>query len=65
MYSEEALSEMFQKILKFEQDAKLIYANCLKEVDDKHVTNVLQSISNDEIKHIELANELFNIIDKD
>ncbi|MCP4256741.1 MAG: hypothetical protein GY774_04340 [Planctomycetes bacterium] len=63
MYSEEALSDMFQKILKFEQDAELIYANCLKEVDDKHVTNVLQSINNDEKNHIELANELLKIID--
>ncbi len=64
MYSKEALSDMFGKILKFEQDAKSIYDNCLEEVEDEDVNNILQSISNDEEGHIELANELFKIIDK-
>ena len=65
MYSEEALTDMFERILKFEREAKSIYDGCIKEVDDEYVINILQSISNEEKSHIELANELFKIIDKD
>lgn len=65
MYSEEELSDIFKKILNFEQDAKSIYDGCIKEVDDEYIINILQSISNEEKSHIELANELFNIIDEE
>ncbi len=65
MYSKEALSDIFQRILKFEQDAKSIYDDCIGKIDDEHSINILQSISNDEEDHIEQAKKLFKIIDGD
>jgi rubrerythrin len=51
--------------LKFEQDAKSIYDDCIGKIDDEHSINVLQSISNEEKGHIEQAKKLFKIIEKD
>ncbi len=65
MYSKEALSDIFQRILKFEQDAKSIYDDCIEKIEDEHSINILQSISNEEESHIEQAEKLFKIIDKD
>jgi bacterioferritin (cytochrome b1) len=65
MYSKEELSDIFQRILKFEQDAKSAYDNCIKEVNHEHSINILQSISNEEEGHIEQAKKLFKIIKKD
>ena len=65
MYSKEALSDIFQRILKFEQDAKSIYDDCIKKIDDEHSINILQSIRNEEEGHIEQAKKLFKIIEKD
>jgi bacterioferritin (cytochrome b1) len=65
MYSKEALSDIFQRILKFEQDAKSIYDGCIEKIEDEHSINILQSISNEEESHIEQAEKLFKIIDKD
>jgi rubrerythrin len=65
MYSKEALSDIFQRILKFEQDAKSIYDDCIKKIDDEHSINILQSISKEEEGHIEEAKKLFKIIEKD
>jgi len=65
MYSKEALSDVFQRILKFEQDAKSIYDDCIEKIEDEHSINILQSISNEEESHIEQAEKLFKIIDKD
>ena len=64
MYSKEALSDIFQRILKFEQDAKSAYDDCIEKVDHEHSINVLQSISNEEAGHIEQAKKLFKIIEK-
>ena len=65
MYSKEALSDIFQRILKFEQDAKSIYDDCINKVDDEHSINILQSISNEEKSHIAQAKKLFKIIEED
>jgi rubrerythrin len=65
MYSKEALSDIFQRILKFEQDAKSVYDDCINKVDDEHSINILQSISNEEEGHIEEAKKLFKIIEED
>ncbi len=65
MYSKEALSDIFQRILKFEQDAKSIYDDCIENIDDEHSINILQSISNEEEGHIEQAKKLFKIIEED
>lgn len=65
MYSKEALFGIFQKILKFEQDAKSAYDDCIKKVDDENSINILQSISNEEQGHIEQAENLLKIIEKD
>ena len=52
MYSKEALSDIFQRILKFEHDAKSIYDDCIGKIDDEHSINILRSISNEEEGHI-------------
>ncbi len=65
MYSKEELTEIFQRILKFEQDAKSAYEECINKIDDVNSINILQSISDEEKGHIELAKELFKIIDED
>ncbi|MEE9604635.1 MAG: hypothetical protein V3V70_03610 [Candidatus Scalindua sp.] len=65
MYSKEALSDIFQSILKFEQDAKSIYDDCIGKIDDEHSINILRSISNEEEGHIEQAKKLFKIIEED
>ena len=65
MYSKEALSDIFKRILKFEQDAKSIYDDCIKKIDDEHSINILQSISKEEEGHIEQAEKLFKIIKED
>ncbi len=65
MYSREALSDIFQRILKFEQDAKSAYDSCIKEVDHEHSINILQSISDEEEDHIEQAKKLFKIIEEE
>ncbi len=64
MYSKEALSDIFQRILEFEQDIKPIYEDCIENIDE-HLINILQEICKEEEVHIELAKELFKIIDKD
>ncbi|HDY90458.1 MAG TPA: hypothetical protein ENH82_20350 [bacterium] len=65
MYSKEALSDIFKRILKFEQDAKSIYDDCIKKIDDEQSIIILKSISNEEEGHIVLAEKLFKIIEVD
>ncbi len=65
MYSKEELSDIFQRILKFEQDAKSAYDDCIEKVDDENSTKILQSISKEEEGQIELAKKLFTIIEKE
>jgi rubrerythrin len=65
MYSKEELSEIFQRILKFEQEAKSAYDDCVSKVDDENRIKILQSISNEEKSHIELAKKLFKIIEEE
>ncbi len=62
MYSKEALSDMFDRILQFEIDAKTVYDECIEKLDDETSINILQSISNDEKAHIELAKRLIELI---
>ena len=62
MYSREALTEIFQRILKFEEDAKALYDDCIEELDDENTINILRSISNEEKGHIELAKRLMELI---
>ncbi len=65
MYSKEALSGIFQRILQFEQDAKSLYDKCIEKIEDEHSVNILQSISSEEKGHIEHAKRLFKIIEED
>ncbi len=48
MYSKETLSDIFQRILQFEQEAKSLYDECIEKIEDEHSINILQSISNEE-----------------
>jgi rubrerythrin len=65
MYSKEALSDIFQRILQFEQEAKSLYDECIEKIEDEHSVNILQSISNEEKGHIEQTKRLFKIIEED
>ncbi len=62
MYSREALTEIFQRILKFEEDAKALYDDCIEKLDDENIISVLRTISNEEKGHIELAKRLMELI---
>ncbi len=63
MYSKETLSDIFQRILQFEQEAKSLYEECIEKIEYEHSINILQSISNEENGHIEQAKRLFKIIE--
>jgi len=62
MYSREAITEIFQRILKFEEDAKALYDDCIEKLDDENTISILQSISNEEKGHVELAKRLMELI---
>ena len=62
MYSKEALSDIFERVLQFEKDAKAAYDECIEKLDDETSINILQSISNEEKSHIELAKRLIELI---
>ncbi len=62
MYSKEALSDVFQKVLQFEEDVKVLYDDCIEKLEDEEVINILSSISNEEKGHIELAKQLIELI---
>ncbi len=65
MYSKKALSEIFQRILKFEQDAKSLYDDCIEKIKDEHSIKILRTISDEEKGHIEEAKKLLKIIEED
>ncbi|GJQ58418.1 MAG: hypothetical protein D8M57_14675 [Candidatus Scalindua sp. AMX11] len=65
MYSSEALSTIFQRIVQFEEDVKTLYDDCIDKLDDTIIVEILQSISNEEKGHIELAKNLMTIIQED
>lgn len=65
MYSKEALSDICQRILKFEQDVNSIYEDCIENIDDEYILNILKEICKEEKVHIELAKELFKIIEEE
>ncbi len=62
MYSRESLTDIFQKIVQFEEGVKVLYDDCIKELDDKNTIDILQSISNEEKGHIELSKCLMELI---
>jgi rubrerythrin len=62
MYSKAALLEIFQNILQFEVKVKKMYDDCIEKLEDKDIINILQSISNEEKNHIELAKPLLDLI---
>ncbi len=62
MYSKEALADMFERILQFEEDAKTMYDECIEKLQDETAINILQSIRNEEKGHIELAKRLIELI---
>ena len=62
MYSKESLYDIMQRILQFEVEVKALYDNCIKKLEDKSIIDILQSISNEEKGHIELAKQLLEIV---
>ncbi|MHC4321834.1 MAG: hypothetical protein ACYST3_06115 [Planctomycetota bacterium] len=62
MYSKEALSDIFERVLQFEKDAEAVYGDCIEKLDDETAINILQSIRNEEKGHIELAKRLIELI---
>lgn len=65
MYSSEALSTIFHRILQFEEDVKVLYEECIAKLDDAVIIEILQSISDEETGHIEQARNLLKIIQED
>ena len=47
---------------KERKDAKAAYDECIEKLDDETAINILQSISNEEKGHIELAKRLIELI---
>ena len=62
MYSKEALLGIFQNILQFEVNVKKIYDDCIEKLEDEDIINIIQTISNEEKSHIELAKPLLELI---
>jgi rubrerythrin len=62
MYSKEALSDIFERVLQFEIDAESIYNECIEKLEDETAVDILQTIRNEERGHIELARRLIEII---
>ncbi len=62
MYSKEALSDIFQKVLQFEEDVKALYDDCIEKLEDEEIVSILSSISKEEEGHIELAKQLIELI---
>ncbi len=62
MYSKEALSDIFQKVLQFEEDVKALYDDCIEKLEDEEIVLILSSISKEEKAHIELAKQLIELI---
>jgi rubrerythrin len=62
MYSREALTDIFQKVLQFEEDVKVLYDDCIDKIEDEDIINVLSTISKEEKGHIELAKQLLELI---
>ncbi len=62
MYSKEALSDIFQKVLQFEEDVKALYDDCIEKLEDEEIILILSSISKEEKAHIELAKQLIELI---
>ncbi len=64
MYSREALADVFERILQFETEARAVYEGCIEKLDDETTINILQSISNEEKGHMELAKRLIELIEE-
>ena len=62
MYSKEALSDIFERVLQFEKDAEEVYDECIEKLEDETAIDILQTIRNEERGHIELAKHLIKII---
>ncbi len=62
MYSREALSDIFERVLQFEIDAETAYDECIEKLDDETAIDILQTIRNEERGHIELAKHLIELI---
>jgi rubrerythrin len=62
MYSREALTDIFQKVLQFEEDVKVLYDDCIDNLEDENIISVLSTISKEEKGHIELAKQLLELI---
>ncbi|MDP6925376.1 MAG: hypothetical protein R2568_10740 [Candidatus Scalindua sp.] len=62
MYSKEALSDIFERVLQFEIDAETAYDECIEKLDDETAIDILQTIRNEERGHIELAKHLIELI---
>lgn len=58
----EMLREEFTKILDYEKRAKYLYDHYIEHVDDPEVKVVLESIRDDEIMHIKIAEQLVEYV---
>jgi ribonucleotide reductase alpha subunit len=62
--SKEKLIERFKAIVKFERDIKNEYDEFIEQVHDQIVVEKMKAIRDWEIRHIQLAQELVDAIQK-
>ncbi len=58
----EILLQKFRNILSLEERAKHFYDHYISQISDEKIKNQLVSIRNDEIKHIEIAKRLIELV---
>jgi len=71
MYSREALTDIFQKVLQFEEDVKVLYDDCIDNLEDElkyykwlsedkreRVANIMKKLGGDSQRHKSMVENL-------
>ena len=58
----EMLKENFKEILEHETRAKYFYNHYIDQIDDVEIKKILESIRNDEMIHMKIAQELIDAV---
>ncbi len=64
MISNDKLVKHFGAIIQFEEDVKNEYDEFTEKLHDQTIIDKIKYISDWEVKHIQLANELVNIVQR-
>jgi len=58
----EILKDEFKNIFTYEERAKHFYDHYIDQIDDEEIKNILISIRDDEIMHMEVAKKLIEMV---